>query len=41
MHPITYRWPRFSLTFDPDTGTVTTYYDQWRYSRAHLDETDL
>ena len=40
MRPVTYRWPRFSLTFDPSTGTVTTHYDQWRYSRVHVDEAD-
>lgn len=40
MRPVTYRWPRFSLTFEPSSGTVTTYYDQWRYSRVHVDEDD-
>lgn len=40
MRQIIYRWPRFTLSYDLQNDAVTTYYDQWRYSRVLPDADD-
>ena len=38
---VQYEWPTFSLTFDPESGEVTTFYSQWQFSRVMPDDTDV